>query len=199
MLAPRPGQTVLDACAAPGGKATHLAEIMQDRGMLIALDADAGRIEKIRENSRRLGIAIIKTVQGDAVRYANEAFDKILIDAPCSGLGVLRRHPDGRWIKSVRTISDRRALQKQILKNCAGLLKPGGAFVYATCTTEPEENEEMIADFMHTRSREFIIDDARPYLPTAAAHLVSSDGFFRTFPHEPEMDGFFGVRIVRKN
>ncbi len=199
MLAPQPGEIVLDACAAPGGKAAHLAEIMQDRGMLIALDADAERIEKIHENIRRLGIAIIKTVQGDAVRYTNEAFDKILIDAPCSGLGVLRRHPDGRWTKSVRTISDRRALQKQILKNCAGLLKPGGAFVYATCTTEPEENEDVIADFMHTRSREFIIDDARPYLPPAAAPLVGSDGFFRTFPHEPEMDGFFGVRIVRKS
>ena len=199
MLAPQPGETVLDACAAPGGKAAHLAEIMQDRGMLIALDADAGRIEKIRENIRRLGIAIIKTVQGDAVRYTNEAFDKILIDAPCSGLGVLRRHPDGRWTKNVRTISDRRALQKQILKNCAGLLRPGGVLVYATCTTEPEENEDVVADFMHTRSREFIIDDARPYLPPAAAPLVGSDGFFRTFPHETEMDGFFGVRIVRKS
>jgi len=199
MLAPKPGETVLDACAAPGGKAAHLAEIMQDRGLLIALDADAGRIEKIRENIRRLGIAIIKTVQGDAARYTDESFDKILIDAPCSGLGVLRRHPDGRWTKSVRTISDRRALQKQILKNCAGLLKPGGAFVYATCTTEPEENEDVVADFMHTRSREFIIDDARLYLPQAAAPLVGSDGFFRTFPREPEMDGFFGVRIVRKS
>ncbi len=199
MLAPRPGEIVLDACAAPGGKAAHLAEIMQDRGMIIALDADAGRIGKIHDNIRRLGIAIIKTVQGDAARYAGEAFDKILIDAPCSGLGVLRRHPDGRWTKSVRTISDRRALQKQILKNCAGLLKPGGAFVYATCTTEPEENEDVIADFMHTRSREFIIDDARSYLPPAAAPLVGSDGFFRTFPHEPVMDGFFGVRIVRKS
>jgi 16S rRNA (cytosine967-C5)-methyltransferase len=199
MLAPRPGETVLDACAAPGGKAAHLAEIMQDRGMLIALDADAGRIEKIRENVRRLGTTIIKTVQGDAARYIDEAFDKILIDAPCSGLGVLRRHPDGRWNKSVRTISNRRALQQQILKNCAKLLKPGGALVYGTCTTEPEENEDVITDFMHTGSREFIIDDARPYLPPAAAHLVGSDGFFRTFPHEPGMDGFFGVRIVRKN
>ncbi|HSA78637.1 MAG TPA: 16S rRNA (cytosine(967)-C(5))-methyltransferase RsmB, partial [Nitrospirota bacterium] len=101
--------------------------------------------------------------------------------------------------KSVRTITDRRALQKQILKNCAGLLKPGGAFVYATCTTEPEENEDVIADFMHTRSREFIIEDARSYLPPAAAPLVGSDGIFRTFPHKPEMDGFFGVRITRKN
>jgi 16S rRNA (cytosine967-C5)-methyltransferase len=198
MLAPRPGETVLDACAAPGGKATHLAEMMHDRGTLIALDDDAGRIEKIRENIRRLGMTIIKTVQGDAVRYSDGTFDKILIDAPCSGLGVLRRHPDGRWTKSVRTISDRRTLQKQILKNCAELLKPGGAFVYATCTTEPEENEEIIADFMSTKGRDFLIDDCRPYLPPRAAPLVGRDGFFRTFPHELEMDGFFGARIVRK-
>jgi 16S rRNA (cytosine967-C5)-methyltransferase len=199
MLAPQSGETVLDACAAPGGKAAHLSEIMHDRGTLVALDADAGRIGKIRENIRRLGITIIKTVQGDAARYAEEKFDKVLIDAPCSGLGVLRRHPDGRWNKSMRTISDRSILQMQILKNCAGLLKPGGALVYATCTTEPEENEDVIADFMHTRSKEFMIDDPRPYLPTAAAPLVGSDGFFRTFPHEPEMDGFFGVRMIKKS
>jgi 16S rRNA (cytosine967-C5)-methyltransferase len=199
MLAPRPGETVLDACAAPGGKAAHLSEIMQNRGILVALDADAGRIEKIRENIRRLGITIIKTVQGDAARYSEETFDKILIDAPCSGLGVLRRHPDGRWNKSMRKISDRRILQMRILKNCARLLKPGGALVYATCTTEPEENEEVIADFMRTNSKEFMIDDPRPYLPPTAAHLVGSDGFFRTFPHEPEMDGFFGARITKKS
>jgi len=198
MLAPRPGETVLDACAAPGGKATHLAEMMQDRGTLIALDDDAGRIEKIRENIRRLGMTIITTVQGDAVRYSDGVFDKILIDAPCSGLGVLRRHPDGRWTKSVRTISDRRTLQKQILKNCGKLLKPGGALVYATCTTEPEENEEMIADFISTKGTDFLIDDCRPYLPPRAAPLVGGDGFFRTFPHELEMDGFFGARIVRQ-
>ncbi len=199
MLAPKPGETVLDACAAPGGKAAHLCEMMQNQGMLVALDADAGRIEKIRENIRRLGITIIKTVRGDAAQYGEEKFDKILIDAPCSGLGVLRRHPDGRWNKSMRIINDRRILQMQILKNCAGLLKPGGALVYATCTTELEENEEVIADFMHTRSKDFMIDDPRPYLPPVAAPLVGSDGFFRTFPHEPEMDGFFGVRMVKKS
>jgi 16S rRNA (cytosine967-C5)-methyltransferase len=198
MLAPQPGEAVLDACAAPGGKAAHLAEIMQDRGTLAALDADAGRIKKIRENAERLGITIIKTVQGDAARYAEGGFDKILVDAPCSGLGVLRRHPDGRWNKSVWTISDRSALQKQILKNCAGLLKPGGALVYATCTTEPEENEDVIADFVNTNT-EFSIDDPRPYLPPAAASLVGHDTFFRTFPREPDMDGFFGVRMIKKS
>ncbi len=199
MLAPQPGEALLDACAAPGGKAAHLAEIMQDRGTLVALDADAGRIERIHENAQRLGISIIKAVQGDAARYAEGRFDRILIDAPCSGLGVLRRHPDGRWNKSLRTINDRRTLQKQILKNCAGMLRPGGAMVYATCTTEPEENEGVVADFMNTMSKEFLIDDPRPYLPPAAASLIGNDGFFRTFPREPAMDGFFGVRMIKRS
>jgi 16S rRNA (cytosine967-C5)-methyltransferase len=198
MLAPLAGETVLDACAAPGGKAAHLSEIMQNRGILVALDTDAGRIEKIKENILRLGIMNIKTVQGDAARYSKETFDKILIDAPCSGLGVLRRHPDGRWNKSIRNISDRRKLQIRILENCAGLLKAGGALVYSTCTTEPEENEDVIADFIRTRSKEFMIDDPRPYLPPKATSLVSSDLFFRTFPHELNMDGFFGVRMIKK-
>jgi 16S rRNA (cytosine967-C5)-methyltransferase len=93
---------------------------------------------------------------------------------------------------------DRQALQKQILENCAGLLKPGGALAYATCSTEPEENEDVIAWFLGSAGEEFVIDDPRPYLPLAAAALVDEAGYFRTFPREPEMDGFFGVRMVRK-
>lgn len=199
MLAPKPGEIVLDACAAPGGKATHLAELMKSRGSLIALDVDPVRLERVRENSERLGITIISPVQGDAARYDREKFDKILIDAPCSGLGVLRRHPDGRWTKSERTIEERRKLQLQILENCARLLKPGGALVYATCTTEPEENEDVIIRFLAGKGQGFMVDDPRPFLPQAAVQLVDKAGFFRTFPHELDMDGFFGARLVRKN
>ncbi len=198
MLAPLPEEKVLDACAAPGGKATHLAEIMGNRGTLVALESDPARIEKIRENSLRLGTTIISPVLGDAARYREGAFDKVLVDAPCSGLGVLRRHPDGRWNKTERSPKDRQKLQRRILENCAGLLKPGGALVYATCSTEPEENEEVIAGFLDKAGTEFVIDDPRPYLPAAAAELVDKAGYFRTFPHEPDMDGFFGVRMVRR-
>jgi len=197
LLSPQPGETVLDACAAPGGKTTHLAELMQDQGAVVALELDASRMVKIRENSRRLGISSIATVQGDATTYHEGSYDRILIDAPCSGLGVLRRHPDGRWNKTEQTVDEHRSLQLRILQNCSSLLKPGGALVYATCTTAPEENEEVIAAFLARTDGEFSVDDPRPYLPGQARMLVDAKGFFHTYPLALEMDGFFGARMVR--
>jgi 16S rRNA (cytosine967-C5)-methyltransferase len=197
MLSPQQGETVLDACAAPGGKATHLAELMGDQGNVVALESDKNRMGKIRENSSRLGIRIIRPVLGDAAVYKEGTYDRVLIDAPCSGLGVLRRHPDGRWTKTEESIRVRASLQKKILVNCAKLVKPGGVLVYATCTTEPEENENVVKAFL-AEHPEFALDDPRPYLPEAAAPLVGLDGFFRTFPDAPAMDGFFGARLVRR-
>jgi 16S rRNA (cytosine967-C5)-methyltransferase len=197
LITPQPGETVLDACAAPGGKATHLAELMQDRGTVVALELDASRIAKIRENSRRLGTTIVLPVQGDASTYREGTFDRVLIDAPCSGLGVLRRHPDGRWNKAEQTIGDHTTLQRRILENGAALVKPGGTLVYATCTTEPEENDEIIAWFLTGPGSAFRIDDPRPFLPQAAVKLVDAEGRLRTFPQAPDMDGFFGVRMVK--
>jgi 16S rRNA (cytosine967-C5)-methyltransferase len=198
MLSPKPEETVLDACAAPGGKATHLAEIMRNRGTIVALEQDATRMNRIDENSRRLGCTIVVPTMGDAAQYQQGRYDKILIDAPCSGLGVLRRHPDGRWNKSERTIRDRSAVQRRILENCAQLLNLGGVLVYATCTTEPEENEDVISSFLSQAGKAFIIDDPRPYLPKPAATLVDDHGFLHTYPQAAEMDGFCAVRMVRK-
>lgn len=198
MLSPRPGDRVLDACAAPGGKATHLAELMGDRGELVALDLDPARIARISENSRRLGMTIIVPKQGDAASYAEQGFDRVLIDAPCSGLGVLRRHPDGRWNKVEGAIRERAAMQRRILENCAGLLRLGGVLVYATCSTEPEENEEVVKAFLAGPGSGFVVDDPRPYLPGRASELVDGHNFLHTYPKAPEMDGFFGVRMVKK-
>lgn len=198
LLSPQPGETVLDACAAPGGKTTHLAELMQDQGAVVALELDASRMVKIRENSRRLGITSIAPVQGDATSYHEGSYDRVLIDAPCSGLGVLRRHPDGRWNKTEQTVDEHGKLQRRILQNCASLLKPGGTLVYATCTTEPAENDDVIDWFLVGPGSSFRIDDPRPLLPQAAAALVDSRGFFRTVPSAPVMDGFFGARLVKK-
>jgi 16S rRNA (cytosine967-C5)-methyltransferase len=197
ILAPRPGENALDACAAPGGKATHLAELMEDRGRVVALENDLKRIERIRDNSARLGLTSVVPTPGDAAAFRERGFDRVLVDAPCSGIGVLRRHPDGRWSKSEATIRERRPLQLKILENCSRLVTPGGVLVYATCTTEPEENEEVIETFLSARP-EFALDDPRPFLPAPAARLVDAAGFFRTFPAEPAMDGFFGARLVRK-
>jgi 16S rRNA (cytosine967-C5)-methyltransferase len=197
LLSPAPGDTVLDACAAPGGKATHLAELMRDEGRVVALESDKKRVARINENSGRLGLSIVKPVTGDATTYREGTYDGILVDAPCSGLGVLRRHPDGRWTKTEESLKERAELQKKILKNCAKLLKPGGVLVYATCTTEPEENEDVVNAFIASSGGGFHIDDPRPYLPDAAAGLVGPDSFFRTFPDAPSMDGFFAARIVK--
>ena len=197
LLSPQPGDTVLDACAAPGGKTTHLAELMQDRGSVVALELDASRMAKIRENSRRLGLTSVAAVQGDATAYHEGIYDRVLIDAPCSGLGVLRRHPDGRWNKTEQTVDEHGKLQRRILQNCSTLLKPGGTLVYATCTTEPAENDDVIDWFLGGPGNTFTIDDPRPLLPRSAAALVDSRGFFRTVPNAPAMDGFFGVRMVK--
>jgi 16S rRNA (cytosine967-C5)-methyltransferase len=170
---------------------------MRDKGRVVALESDKKRVARINENSSRLGLSIVKPVIGDAAVYREGTYDKILIDAPCSGLGVLRRHPDGRWTKTEESIKERAVLQKKILKNCAKLLKPGGVLVYATCTTEPEENEDVVNTFVAASGGEFRIDDPQPFLPDAAAALVRPDGFFRTFPDAPSMDGFFAARIVK--
>jgi 16S rRNA (cytosine967-C5)-methyltransferase len=198
LLLPQPGETVMDACAAPGGKTTHLAELMQNRGMVVALELDASRMAKIRENSSRHGTSIVSPRQGNAVHFHDGTFDRVLVDAPCSGLGVLRRHPDGRWNKTEQTVADHAVLQRRILENCASLVKPGGTLVYATCTTEPEENEEVITWFLAGPGSSWKIDDPRPYLPGMAAALVDTRGIFRTVPRAPEMDGFFGVRMIKR-
>lgn len=197
MLAPRPGETVLDACAAPGGKATHLAELMGNSGSIVALESDPGRVKRVLENKARLGSDILKPVLGDARLYGEGSFDRILIDAPCTGLGVLRRHPDGRWSKKEETIRDRAALQRDILSHCSSLLKPGGVLVYATCTTEPEENEELITAFLQNNPDRYILDDPSHCLPEPAAGFVTDRLFFRTFPNNTTVDGFFAVRILR--
>jgi len=198
VLGPKKDETVLDACAAPGGKTTHIAELMGNEGTVVALESDRKRTGRITENSKRLGISIIRTVVASAATYKEGTYDRVLIDAPCSGLGVLRRHPDGRWTKTEESLAERAKLQKKILENCAKLVRPGGVLVYATCTTEPEENDDVIRWFLG-RSDKFVLDDPRPQIPANAAKLVDSDLFFRTFPNELSMDGFFAARLVRRN
>lgn len=205
LLAPGPGERVLDICAAPGGKATHLAQLMGDRGTLIACDFFPRKLMLIEDNARRLGISVITAKALDAVntepfdaleKTGGERFDRILVDAPCSGLGVLRRNPDGKWWKRAEDLTDLAERQKRILLNSTGLLKDGGTILYATCSTTRQENEEVIADFLSKRPG-FMLEDLRGHFPEYA-ELFTESGFFRGWPHRHGMDGFFAARLRKK-
>ena len=151
-VAPAAGMNVLDCCAAPGGKTAHLAELMGDKGRVVACDVFEHKELLIVAQAKRLGLTSIETVLADARelrnRYPAASFDRILLDAPCSGLGVIRRKPELKWYKEEVDITAVAALQKELLTAVHGLLKPGGVLVYSTCTTEPEENEQQIAAFL---------------------------------------------------
>ena len=153
LLDPRPGQRILDACAAPGGKSTHLAELMDDQGLVLALDRAEARLRRVERNAERLGLHCIRTACGDASTLAERQpellghFDRILLDAPCSGLGTLARHADARWRIEPAAIEELVQLQRQLLQGLWPLLKPGGRMVYATCTVHPRENVELVEAF----------------------------------------------------
>jgi len=204
-LAPRPGERVLDLCAAPGGKATHLAQLMEDSGSVVACDTAVRKLALVNENARRLGITIIRTVPMNAAgllsesghdELAADSFDRVLVDAPCSGLGVLRRNPEGKWWKSPADVRELASRQKGILLNAAGYLKEGGTLLYATCSTTIEENEEVIADFLLKRP-DFMLEDLKGLFP-AYAELFTETGCFRSWPHRHAMDGFFAARLRKK-
>ncbi|HHX01790.1 MAG TPA: 16S rRNA (cytosine(967)-C(5))-methyltransferase RsmB [Firmicutes bacterium] len=188
-LAPRPGEIVYDLCAAPGGKATHLGQLMANQGQIIAVDQTRERIELIQENAARLGISIIKTLVGDARSLQLPTADRVLVDAPCSGLGVLRQRPDARWRRKEQDIDSLAKLQRQILENAATLVKPGGTLVYATCTTEPEENQDMIKWFLE-RYPHFSQSALPSWFP-----MSQSVGMTAILPFIHGIDGFFICKL----
>ena len=173
LLAPLPGERVLDLCAAPGGKTTHMAQLMENRGVIVACDASARKLELVEETAARLGISIIDTLPLNAAkpltrstgkRSPGRFFDRILVDAPCSGLGVLRRNPEGKWWKTPQNVAELCPAQKAILRNAADRLAGGGTLLYATCSTTREENEAVIDDFL-SRRPDFMLEDLRELFP----------------------------------
>ncbi|MBI5562948.1 MAG: 16S rRNA (cytosine(967)-C(5))-methyltransferase RsmB [Deltaproteobacteria bacterium] len=203
LIGPRSGERLLDACAAPGGKTTHIAALMKNAGEVWAVDKDDKRRAVVNETAKRLGSSIVKTMKADAASPGlfdrlSGLFDGVLCDAPCSGLGVARRTPDIKWRrteKDVRTLAD---AQKRLLKNLAGCVLPGGRLVYSVCTFEPEETDAVVEEFLKTRAG-FTLEDARGFLPASCASLVDDSGRLRTYPHRHGMDGFFGARFKKKD
>jgi 16S rRNA (cytosine967-C5)-methyltransferase len=199
VLASKPGERILDLCAAPGGKSTHLAELMQNQGEIIAVDVSQAKLALVHENCERLGIAIVKTLAQNATKllpFSPGSFDSCLVDAPCSGLGTLRRHPEGKWRIKEQDILRLQEMQNQILRQAASLVKQGGVLVYSTCTLTQEENQGVISAFL-SEHPEFRLEDAARLLPKECEGLVDEKGCLRTFPHRHGTDGFFAARMSR--
>lgn len=212
ILDPHPGETVLDACAAPGGKTTHLAELMGDRGTICAVDRKTSRMDLLRKNCERLRLQSVVPIVGD-VRKPSEwsgmvarglnlhdgspLFDRILVDAPCSGMGVLRRHPEAKWRKDSSAFARHPRLQTEILTSVVSCLRPGGVLVYSTCSTETEETEGVISRFCEAYPG-WMRESVAPWLPTAALPFVTICGALSTMGNECGMDGFYAARLRKE-
>ena len=194
LLAPEPGATVADVCAAPGTKTTHIAELMADRGRVLAFDREPERLARVREAAARLGITVVDARDGAVDVLApgfRDACDAVLVDAPCSNLGVIRRNPEVKWRRQPSDLGPASRQQCEILAAAATMVKPGGRLVYATCSLEPEENEAVVSAFLRARP-EFAID-----APDKFVLPLDPDGWLRCRPDRHGTDGFAAVRFHR--
>lgn len=200
-LDPRPGERILDLCAAPGTKTAAIAERLAGRGQVVAVDRHEKRLGLVGRGLRRLELTGVATLERDATKPMNELlehggpFDRILVDAPCSGLGALRRNPDARWRVRPEDLPELARIQRALLESAAPLLRPGGVLVYSTCTVTPEENEAVLRGFLATRASWRIA--AREDAPSSLQDLIGEDGFLRLLPHRWDTDGFFAAKLVR--
>ncbi len=201
LLNPQPHETVLDACAGLGGKTGHIAQLMENKGKIIAVDRDKKKLLKLEIEMKRLGVTLVKTLSLDLENKDHikkfPLFDRILLDAPCSGMGVIRRNPDTKWSAKRKKIEYLKDRQVALLENMAELVKPSGKIVYAVCSTEPEENEEVV-NFFLDKHPEFVIAKGSFDFDDKLLPLIDKNGFFKTFPHLNKMDGFFAVSLKRK-
>jgi len=219
LLDPKPGDLVLDACAAPGGKTSAIAERLRGKGAVLALDRHPRRLGLVARTTRRLGLGNVHTLERDAgqsleglprdwlpadaaTRQPEDGpilFDRVLVDAPCTGLGTLRRNPDARWRLAPESPPELARHQLSILQQSAATLKPGGCVVYSTCTLLPEENEQVVETFLASRPAFRLVPPSELPEPvrTALAPMLSEEGFLRCFPHVHDTDGFFAARMER--
>ena len=200
LLDPQPGDIVLDACAAPGTKATAIAERVQETGHVIAVDKHERRLALAGRDARRLGLQNIELRCLDTTRQLDELgaikFDRVLIDAPCSGLGTIRRNPDARWRVKAEDPSRLAEIQKLLLKEGIDRLKPGGVLVYSTCTLEPEENDHVVDAVLSLRRNSRL--SGRDDLPATLHDWIDKRGLMRAYPHLTGADGFFAAQITKQ-
>jgi 16S rRNA (cytosine967-C5)-methyltransferase len=195
VLAPRPGERVLDLCAAPGGKTTHLAALMEDRGELVSVERHKGRAQALERTAARMGATCVEVRVADAAEPAGDTYDRVLVDPPCSDLGTLASRPDARWRKTADQPERLARTQSAILRAGADALAPGGTLVYSTCTISPGENEGVIDAFLAERE-DFEADDLRRELPVWQHPSVPFH--LQTLPHRDGTEGFFIARLRRR-
>ncbi|MFB2833696.1 16S rRNA (cytosine(967)-C(5))-methyltransferase [Floridanema evergladense] len=194
LLDPQPGEVIIDACAAPGGKTTHIVELMKDEGKVWACDRTPSRLKKLQENAQRLNLKSIEICTGDSrnfPQFTNVA-DRVLLDVPCSGLGTLHRHADARWRQTPENIKELAILQRELLDSASKYVKIGGILVYSTCTLHPLENQQAIEDFLTTHANWQI---ELPAANSPVSSFVAPEGWIKVLPHREQMDGFFMVRL----
>ncbi len=200
LLSPKDAAYIVDLCAAPGGKTTHLAHLMGNAGKIVAVDVSAEKIALLERNCRRVGARNVETQVMDGTK-ADLGFiktaDAVLVDAPCSGFGTLRRHPDIRWNKTLKQIHALSEIQYNLLKNAAKHIKPGGVLVYSTCSTELIENEEVVQRFL-TDFPMWTVENAKDFIPDVLPSVITPQGFVQTFPHEHGIDGAFVARLRKE-
>jgi 16S rRNA (cytosine967-C5)-methyltransferase len=199
ILAPKAGELVMDLCSAPGTKSTYMAEMMGNKGTVISGDINENKLKLVDQNAKRLGIDIISTFVNDAAKhdgsYDGKA-DRVLIDAPCSGLGVMRKKPEIRWNRRREDIEELKKIQRLILESSSPYVKLGGTLVYSTCTVLKEENIDLVRDFVRD-SHKFVFEDITAWAPEKLRKDSLKDGYVQLFPNIDNVDGFFIARLKR--
>jgi len=193
LLDVRPGQKVLDLCAAPGGKSGLLADYMKNQGELVAIDRYESRLKILKKNLDRLGVENVRLLAVDVEEFEVKEFDRVLIDVPCSGLGTLPKKPDIKWKRDIGDFPKLNKIQSELLEKGADLLKVGGYLVYSTCTVEPEENYNIVKQFLDTHPDYSLINAG----DTIPSELLDENGCVQTFPHIHSIDGSFAAKIKR--
>lgn len=200
ILDPKPGEYIMDVCSAPGGKATHIAQLMNNIGTIVARDIHEHKIKLINDSAKRLGINIIKTEIFDASKIDTgsiEKADRVLVDAPCTGLGIIRRKPDIKWSKDAESTKEITELQSNILNKASKYVKPNGVLVYSTCTINSEENIDVVRNFLE-ENKEFYPVDFSEELPVGINKTSACEGYIQLYQNVDKIDGFFIAKMKKR-